>query len=575
MCSKRLDADESPASVGQNTPPDEQTFPFPKDYSDHNTSHSDIEEVNGRIDSTFAMDTEDNEEAFIRSRELKAVEEEKIRRARAEAQHDEDLNNLRIRRMRETQPIAAQALEMAHQSTQEIQQQMSRASRRGRDVVPKQTDPPWPHWEISSGGIQSSRFYHRTEIHSEHLTIPQFKRTDSEVFATPTEEPSPPPTTQWRYPQRQRSELNLDFSRIDTQYLLAHEFVDDVNIMLDFIDGWFEFQFEDIKYAFQEDSDNRGRIIQFVDLGNRRWGVQLLDPLKPLRRDSGMHCPFASFENPLGRCQSFGRDQVCPNRKYMEQRVAELKEIRQSQDLQPPPLPPRSNKRKAPSRPPGIREPLLPPITPESLMTSSRAPDSPRPGFRQLSDTDMETEYIEGLEHSEMGLMNQADQMKTYTSQFKKQTGDTGAGGRKSVQMWLQKSNFKSSPVKIAARLPSIDRVEFGSIGGQLVHDEKIPTGPDSLRSTDLSFTSRTDIHRTLALGPLVDQIQNKPREEYYATETTNSIESDGETNTFMTSSLPPWSEHSPAEDGVQTVTSDVTPITEFRPQYLSDPVAY
>lgn len=45
--------------------------------------------------------------------------------------------------------------------------------------------------------------------------------------------------------------------------------------MLDSIDGWLGLETVGIAYAFKKDRDNRGWIVDFVDLSDRKWGVRL------------------------------------------------------------------------------------------------------------------------------------------------------------------------------------------------------------------------------------------------------------------------------------------------------------
>lgn len=588
MSFERPDAGKSLVSYQRKTEQEKRPFPLSSETNDQDRSPTVTEEGDDNLDNASIMETEDDEEAALRWQELRAAmtEEDEIRRynelrtrnlTRTEAQHDEDLHNLRLRRMRErriareTESRAAQASDAVKEATSEIQQQGTQAAdspKRGRDRVSEHTGPPLPRSETPSGNRQTS------------WVPPSLKRTDVEVFTTPMKEPSPPPNTHWRDPQRQRRRLNLDFSRIDTHFLLSHEFIDDVNTMLDFINGWPEYQFDDIKYAFQKDWMNRDRTIEFVDLGNgnRRWGVRLLNPLNTSRRDSGMYCPFTSSENPFGRCQSFGRDQGCPNKVSMEQRIADLENFREQRSLLPSPIPSRSNKRKTLRGPPEVAKPLLPPVTPAPLAATPPPPDSPRPEFRPLPDAQMEAEYIEDVECSESSLWKQVNQVKPSMAQFKDQSQGTQgpqAGGREMAKEWLQKSKLVSETSKATVKRSLIDSGEIGHIGGKLVHDEKIPTGPNSLRRTDLFFTSKTDSRRVTALGPLVEQVQNKPREDYYAAANTAHDESSSEDDTTATSSSPGMSEQSSIDLVIQSVFSSTTPNIKFCPQYLKDPVAY
>lgn len=399
------------------------------------------------------------------------------RRTEAEVQHDKDLHELRMKRFqtkrskecreqREAEPWYASSTEEEAQTLRykelqietlikELSQQNQHLRKirnsmagdlqlhRGRACEPKA--PPSPPSETSNVP-ETSRAPLPIPLGSGHAAIPSLKRSDTEVFKVPARSPSPPPNTQWRDRTRQRERLNLNFSRIETHFLLTHEFIDDVNAMLDRFEGWSALEIADIAYAFKKDCDNRGRIVEFVDLGSRKWVVQLLNPLNPERRDSGMLCPFRCSDNPRNLCQQPG-SKACSNKAHLEERAADLRRFRDQQMMPPPPLPPRSDKRTTPPRPPQVAGLQATSAITSRTANTSRPVNSPRTGPSSMSEEGMRPEHTENAERSGLKMWTQVEQVKGLMSQIKTQAGVKQGGpaeGREMVRQFLQ--NLKLTP---------------------------------------------------------------------------------------------------------------------------------
>jgi hypothetical protein len=77
--------------------------------------------------------------------------------------------------------------------------------------------------------------------------------------------------SQWRDGGRNRLHLNLNMNRINTDYILSSEFVDDINEMLDTIKNGSQHQATQIMRSCKDDPLNEGRKITFV--GRRAMGT--------------------------------------------------------------------------------------------------------------------------------------------------------------------------------------------------------------------------------------------------------------------------------------------------------------
>ena len=95
--------------------------------------------------------------------------------------------------------------------------------------------------------------------------------------------------SRWRTPGRQRGQLNLDMTRIQTQFILSDHFIDDVNVMLDFTRSWSIEAFRPIYLSFKAAPENVGREIDsfrtldWVDRSQWNWNVHIRSakPYKP------------------------------------------------------------------------------------------------------------------------------------------------------------------------------------------------------------------------------------------------------------------------------------------------------
>ncbi|KAF3053717.1 General transcription factor IIH subunit 2 [Didymella keratinophila] len=573
-------------------------------------------------DSDLALALQLQEEEYrhreVEQRQASSIEEEaqilRYKELQLEKQN-ERLENLRDGMLR-TLRSAGVLPSMAQQSDLDAQDIVSPRPRRGRGRGFEQNAPPSPP---PSDTPETSRPPLVIPFSSGHVTIPSLKRSDAEVFKVPAKPPSPPPKTQWRDRTRQRGRLNLDFSRIDARFLLTHQFIDDVNSMLDVIDGWTYDRIKDIEYAFKKDVDNRGRTIEFVKIDIRRWGVRLLNPANPERRDSlGMLCPFRSSDNPDNICQNLG-SKYCSNKAYTEERTASLRSFRDQQHMPPPSLPPRSDKRKVPSMPPAK---LSPPVN------ILRPPESPLPELLSFPEKEFRPERIGNVELGGSKIGIQVEQVKSFMSQIKTQsevTQDAQAEGRDRVRQFLKSLNVTPSPFKQsigldqpgglqhprraatserpgaseqpesseqpktsvqrihpeqmetseqAVRHHPDDNASCDPTPGKLVHREKIPTGPRSLRREDLFFTSAIDARGVHPYRPWAEAVHDKPREQYFTAANTVPDESSSENDTSSASSFQEQ-ERPSIGSTIQSAIANNKPKPSFCPQYLQHPDAY
>ncbi|KAF2633476.1 hypothetical protein BU25DRAFT_444214 [Macroventuria anomochaeta] len=598
MTSERRNSDDTIASYKRKKKQDKRPSPMSQEddaQCDHDESATGAASSNDIPDNVSNVETEDDSETAMRWKELKAAktEEEEIKRyerlqtkprTKAEAEHDEDLHKLRLRRMREREATheaerkATQALEAVQEPVSAMDwkaQQVARVQRmrNGKSKAPKPEQASALVPTTSSSGHRTSSAHEERhgipcnfghEIAFFASNRPSLKRTDTEVLTDTSRGPSPPPNAHWRDPRRQRGRLNVDYSGMDTEFILGGEFVDDVNTMLDFINGWPEAQFEDIRYAFERDPDNRGRRIEFIDLGDKKWGVRILNPL---RKDSGTSYAPADIytrDDLPNACQEHGCDEGCPRKISMEERITNLKKFREEQDrntflgnmagagylagpslgvlpdvidMPPPPIPPRSDKRKVSHGLPELSTiPLQPLSTLESLPSVSEPPGSPRPENCSLPDEDFTAEHIEDLERTDASLetqIKQIKQIKTTMAQIKGHLqSKQGAEpiGQDIVKEWLQNANIVSESSEGTRKKSAADKPDLGPIGGKLVHNEKIPTGPYSIRAEEHRLTAVFDKRSTVP--ELMDEnIRNRPRKGYYTARVPPKSDSDSKCN--------------------------------------------
>ncbi|KAF1363960.1 hypothetical protein EJ07DRAFT_152029 [Lizonia empirigonia] len=359
--------------------------------------------------------------------------------------------------------------------------------------------------------------------------------------------------TPWRNPKRQRGRLNLDRSRIESEFILGNEFVDDVNTMLDFIAGWPKDQIQHIDYSFKNYFDNQNRRIEFVYVVHKRWTVRLL---KLDRQETDkIHGPtnIYTLDDLPDDCREFGCIKGCPsgistkdrsfgqtnfrenqNRKDPLDIMAEacrlaspsLRELPDVSTVPPPPIPPRSNKREMP---------------PPKTAGQKR---------RDLPDEDTTAGPLEELNQ----LYRKKVDLESRLGQLKKVL---------SVQA------PHNTPVSI--RKDSVfDKLDFGPLGGKLSHAEKIPTGPKSIRVEEYMLTSVFD-KRSRVPGLENETVRNKPRKEYYAKRVPSSSNPDSEGS----DSPPPEKSKRPISNSVNLLSSNATQRIDFRPQYERNPESY
>ncbi|OAL55381.1 hypothetical protein IQ07DRAFT_639064 [Pyrenochaeta sp. DS3sAY3a] len=184
------------------------------------------------------------------------------------------------------------------------------------------------------------------------------------------EPPSPPRPTSWRQSLRE-GKASHSLARIHTDFLLAADFVRDVNEMLDNLFGMTRDQAAAIMESFENDSHNTilGREVEFVETAFRSWEVILRDPScttesyrkESLRRYYGDD--YDDYEKLLEHCEAEGSAESCPHQRAKEddKETLELSKkfqwhqdvISKSKDLQhittadaaPPKVPKKSKKR--------------------------------------------------------------------------------------------------------------------------------------------------------------------------------------------------------------------------------------
>lgn len=318
-----------------------------------------------------------------------------------------------------------------------------------------------------------------------------------------------PPLTPWRNVKKERGPLNVDQSRIETEFILGNEFIHDVNIMLDSIFGWPQDQFEHIRYAFQKDDENRDRRVEFVHMRDKSWTVRLL---RLESQDSvKVHGPanVYALDDLPDDCRTFGCVDGCPSSSsFMEQtmsprhsrnglnmkkplnimveacRMADwsLRTLLDSSFEPRPPIPPRSDKRRMP------------------------APKAPR---------------LESLESPITGATviphEQVDELLRRNSYLQDR-----------VRQWKMIASGQLPPNTplIARKDSAFDKQGFGPLGGKLKHVDKIPTGPNSIRVEEYMLTSKFD-KRSKAPALKDESVRNKPRETYYAQRVSSKSDSD------------------------------------------------
>lgn len=385
---------------------------------------------------------------------------------------------------------------------------------------------------------------------------------------------------------RQRDQLNTNQSRIKAEFLLTAEFIDDINFMLDFISGWPQQLAMGIMRSFTLDPENQDRKIHFANLGNDRWGVRLLNPAARNSATSYQLTGSYTREDLPDICQEQGCDEGCPHGASFEELAADLKKFRKEQleakQFKRPLLPtrsdqcarPRSNKSAVPNTSDDASESL-------HVASAVASPSSPRPGNMTLPGNltspnpglfpDNDQASLEGPPSPRPGsltlppdmapprpalpddIRNQVERVKKFTMMRR----GPRVSGQDAVNDLLERARTEK-PIPLEARdslSPEAfdDKMKHGPLGGKLVHKEKIPVGPNSIRAEELRQTYPMDDPR---VG--LEAARKKSRADFFAKRVPSEPRPD---------SVPARSK------GKQPVASN--PKVKFRPQYEKHPEAY
>ncbi|KAF9701401.1 hypothetical protein EKO04_000231 [Ascochyta lentis] len=581
----------------------------------------------GCIDATSSdamsnVEMDDDDDAKVRWRELKAAktEEEEIERYRrqqagthtkAEAEHNEDLHQVRLRRMRarkagrEAERKAAQTHEAAHELTLGADwNAYNQAQGNGDSETTKIEGSPASTSRASSAGMLITNARQRKHelrlipgdraafFTSKH---PSLKRTDSEIFPE-ADQPIP-----WRNTKRQRVLLNTDQSRIESDFILSDEFIDDVNTMLDFVAGWRKELFKEIRYSFKKEPENKNRRIKFARMRDDAWAVRLL---KPDKLESERHPGLAdayTFDDLPDDCREYGCLEGCPRKIPMKEKIANLKRFREDQaenkplhimakacntaspapgalldacTMPPPPIPPRSDKRRVPY---GVQDinsmSKRSSTTLKSLTSAQKSPETPRMKSHDLPSAKTSADRLEQLQRMNTNLENQVRQLKAMMSQKKSQS--VGGKGIEMASEWLQSdlgSDIEPKALQSGRKDSIFDRLNSGPLGRKLVHVDKIPSGPNSVSVEGYMLTSVFD-RRSKIPGLRDENVRHRPREDYYAERIPPKSDSQSKG-----SAAPPPSPRRTKKSHSNTVDQPLSTITariKFRPQYERNPDAY
>tara|TARA_R110002003_G_scaffold1048_16_gene22291 strand:- start:12419 stop:14548 length:2130 start_codon:yes stop_codon:yes gene_type:complete len=146
----------------------------------------------------------------------------------------------------------------------------------------------------------------------------------------------------WRVPGRDRSQMKLNKERIYTEYLLTNEFIDDINVMLDYIRNWTEADARPIMQSFMDEPENESRMIMFYDQltdSGKQWIVRILNPdvssYHPRLYSGSWHLPLsqrpkrldwgiAELGGPPPRCLKEGCATGCPRERTKEDNLRSL-----------------------------------------------------------------------------------------------------------------------------------------------------------------------------------------------------------------------------------------------------------
>jgi hypothetical protein len=245
--------------------------------------------------------------------------------------------------------------------------------------------------------------------------------------------------------------------------------------------------------------------------------------------------------------------------------------------MPPPPLPSRSVEEMAPQAIPRLDTNRPRPGPRLGYHTSTQ--DTPGVSDGEdlgPTDDDVAPEYVEDVKRENSGLKNQVEQLKMEMDQTKARLlSETGKEPTEQevAREWLRQANTSSSAFEVSGKNSVIDKKDFGSNGGKLVHTEKIPTGPNSIRAEELRLTSVFD--EWSEVSQFKDShVRNRPRGEYYAARVPleSDLESDsvGEGN----ATLPPRRSKQPPNSSVKPLCSGTAQKLKFRPLYEKYPDA-
>lgn len=150
----------------------------------------------------------------------------------------------------------------------------------------------------------------------------------------------------WRIPYRQRDILNLDKSRLHTEYLLSDNFLDDVNFMLDVMSDHSGPEIKHIAESFVRDPNNHFRRISWKkDPMHGGWSVALenqnLDGYQQSMQNATRSCDqrilpgtSSATKDLAEHCQTFGCDEKCPRQLTVEEKEAIFERVRERERLE-------------------------------------------------------------------------------------------------------------------------------------------------------------------------------------------------------------------------------------------------
>ncbi|KAJ4347593.1 hypothetical protein N0V95_005287 [Ascochyta clinopodiicola] len=556
-------------------------------------------------DVVSKVEMEVDSEAKDRWRELKAAktEEEEIERykrqqarmhTKAEAAHNEELHKSRLRMIqarkagREAEQKAAQTQEAAHELTlkadwsakQDAYKQAKRIGNEEGTGAKRFKESPAPISTASSAAHPTSdtdKIKHvfldvrGDRVASSTLKRPNLERTDSAVLPDEDQQQNPPPSTLWRNTKRQRDSLNVDLSRIHTHFIFSDEFIDDVNIMLDFVAGWPRDLFKDIRSSFEKDSENQDRRIKFARSSDDEWAVHILKPASLASERRNDPADLYTLDDLPDNCREYGCIEGCPRKISMEEQIADLKNFREDQN----------NK-----GPPNILKETYNPVGPSLKLRFERRampppPILPRPRKRRVpheaehleimptqpSGSSMQAYDIEQLQQKNIHLENEIKQLKMLLSQ------PFDGKSVENIQGWLQNnpvSDAGTGAPQSSRKDSLIGKPDSGPLGGKLAHTDKIPSGLDSVRVEEYMLTSAFD--KRSKIPELRDEgIRNRPRKDYYAERPPTKSDLKSKVST----TLPSQEVKQSPSDTAAWPSSTTTPRIMFRPQYERSPEAH